>query len=360
MHTAEPPPNQRFPILQTFREALASECPPNDSTISELMAQGLLEQALMELKRKRPRMKNGDPWHSLRQHMESEVAQARERRMHQWQLDPNRRSIRLRMEVRSPVCSLHPSALQAALARALMESGLPLAMGLEKTPRPLVRLGHPLPLGVVGLLEWADAILREPPTIPRKDLAERINEYCPKGLRILQVEGIPNHASPVLDLCLKARWAWACPQEMRASATERFDRFEAAESYEIAKIGKIEGQKQVKQVEVRHLVLHMGWESGAFCFTTRLSAGEALNPVKLLAGVLELDASAIHGLTRLSVDLAEDPRLSSAEKYETKLHNIFEDAVLLESGSNIQLVEEEEDEDEDEEPILLRRDLWKP
>lgn len=352
MHMAEPPPNQRCPVLQAFREALESEVPPsqvNDSIIPELLEQGLLEQALMELKHKRPRMKNGEPWHSVRAHMESEVARGRERRMHQWQLDPNRRSLRLRMEVRSPACSLHPSALQAALVQALLEAGLPLAMGLEKTPRPMVRLGHPLPLGVEGLSEWADVVLREP---ARGNLAERINEHCTDGLRILQVTGIPNHASPVLDLCMQARWAWACPQEMRASAGERFARFETADSYMIAKTGKVEGKKQVKQLDVRHLVLHTGWDGDAFCFTTRLSAGEALNPAKLLAGVLELEASAIRGLTRLSVELAEDPRLSSAEKYQPKLHNIFEDAVLLDSDPGHEPLEEEDDE-----PILLKQDL---
>ena len=359
MHKTELPPNQRLPVFQTFREALASDCPPsqvNDATLLALLEQGLLEQALAELKRKRPRMKSDDPWHALRLRMEAEVARARERRMHLWQLDPNRCSLRLRMEVRFPVCSLHPSALQAALAQALLEAGLPLAMGLEKSPRPLVRLGHPLPLGVEGLSEWADIILREPPAIPRDDLAKQVNECCPPGLRILQVEGVPNHASPVLELCLKARWAWPCPKELRASAAERFDRFATSASYEIAKIGKVEGQKRVKQIAVRHLVLHMGWEGDTFCFTTSLSAGEALNPVKLLAGILELEVSAIHGLTRLDVELAEDPRLFSAGKYETKLHNIFEDAVLLESGPHLQPVEEEEDD----EPILLRRELRQP
>jgi hypothetical protein len=355
MHRDEPPPNQPLQLLQAFRDALKSEAPPDDPMILELKQQGCLEQALMELKRKRPRMPPGDPWQALRVRMDQEVARARERRSHLWQLDPNRRSLRLRMEVRSPVCDLHPSALQATLAQILMESGLPLAMGLEKTPRPLVRLGHPLPLGVEGHSEWADAILRKPPEIPSESLANCINAYCPGGLRILQVDGIPNHASPVLDLCLKANWSWACPQELRTAARAGFARFAAAESYVIAKTGKVEGRKQVKQVEVRHLVLHMDWEDGTFLFTTRLSAGEALNPLKLLAGVLDMEVSAIHGLVRLSVDLAEDPRLASAEKYQPKLHNIFEDAVLLESGSNIQLVEEEDDE-----PIVLQRDSRQP
>ena len=350
MHVVDPSSPRRFPLLQTFREALKGDCPPEDALLAGLAEQGLMEQALMELKRGRPRLRSGDPWHLARTHMEAEVARARERRMLQWQLDPARRSLRFRMEVRSPACGLHPPALQAALAQALLEAGLPLAMGLEKTPRPLVRLGHPLPLGVEGLSEWADAALRQPSEVPVPDLAAHINPFCPEGLLILEAEQVPNHASPVLELCVEARWAWACPGPLRGMAEARFARFMAADTYEISKIGKVAGHKQAKRVEVRHLVLDAGWTGDQFRFTTRLSAGEALNPLKLLAGVLGLEAGEIHGLIRTGVELAEDPRLCAGEKYETKLHNIFEDAVLLDSAPEGAAAEEEDDE-----PILLER-----
>ena len=351
---AEPLPRPNSNDLKAFREALASGHPDESilgPLIPQLAAQNLLEQALLELKRHKPCILKGDPWQPLRVRMELEVQRARVRRMHLWQLDPRRRSLRLRMEVRLPACNLHPPALQAVLARALMESGLPLAMGLEKTLRPMVRLGHPLPLGVEGLSEWADAVFREPPQISMNELADHINPHCPQGLRILQVEGIPNHASPVLDLCHEAHWDWTCPVELQASAMQRLSDFAASDSYEIEKTGKVDGHKQVKRVEVRHLVQKVEWEGATFRFTTRLSAGEALNPVKLLAAVIGLEPSAIAGLKRMSVDLIEDPRLTTPEKYEPKLHNIYEDAVLLESGSHIRIIEEDEDE-----PIVLRKD----
>jgi hypothetical protein len=132
-------------------------------------------------------------------------------------------------------------------------------------------------------------------------------------------------------------------------AYERFAAFMAAESFQIEKMGKVGGQKQLKPVEVRPFVLQMAWEGTRLLFTTRLSAGEALNPVKLMAGVLALEAAQIVGLVRLGVDLAEDPRLAAAEKYETKLHNLFEDAVLLESGTHIRIIDEDDDE-----PLVLR------
>jgi hypothetical protein len=226
-------------------------------------------------------------------------------------------------------------------------------MGLEKTPRPLVRLGHPLPSGIEGLSEWAEAVLREP--IALGGLLEHINDHCPDGVRILQVEGVSNHGSPVLELCRKAHWIWHCPPALRSTAQARLAVFQEAQTYEIEKVGKVEGRKQVKRLEVRQLVLQLSWEEGVLRFTTRLSAAEALNPVKLLAGILAQDSADISGLMRLSVELAEDPRLALAERYEPKLHNIFEDAVLLESGSNVRVIEED-----DEEPLLLQREARHP
>jgi len=350
MHMDEPPQNPRATVLLAFREALVSGLPPGDSMLPELGDHGLLEQALHELKRSRPRMSNDDPWRAFRLRLEEASSRARERRMHRWQLDPGRRTVRMCMDIAGPACGLHPPALQAALAQAMMAAGVQVALGLEKSPRPLVRLGHPLPPGIEGRAEWADAVLQEAPVMTCEKLAVLINEHCPEGLRILRMEGIPNHASPVLELCLKAHWAWACPGELKALAEVRLARFEEAATFGITKLGKVEGHKQEKRVEVRHLVLQMRWEEDGLHFTTRLSAGEALNPVKLLAGVLEVETAAIQGLTRLSVELAEDPRLAQAERYEPKLHNIFEDAVLLDSGSNIRLIEDDEDE-----PILLRQ-----
>lgn len=349
----EPLTNPNSQDLQAFRGVLACEVPDFsvlDSWIQKLAEQNLLEQALIELKHRYPRLPPESPWRLFRLRLEAATEQARERRMHTWQRDPHRRTLRLCLEVRTPACNLHPPALQAALAQTLLDSGLPIAMGLEKKPRPMVHLGHPLPLGVEGLAEWADVSLREPSKAPLAELPSRIEPHCPPGLRILQVEGISNHASAVLELCQKAHWAWTCPSTLMTAARARLDRFAAASSYTIGKRGKVDGQKQVKQVEVRHLVLDMDWRGHDFLFSTRVSAGEALNPIKLLAGVLALEPEAITGLTRLRVDLAEDPRLKVAEKYEPKLHNIFEDAVLLESGSNIRLIEEDE-----EEPILLRK-----
>jgi len=44
------------------------------------------------------------------------------------------------------------------------------------------------------------------------------------------------------------------------------------------------------------------------------------------------------------VDLKPDARVGQAERFEPKLKNMYEDAVLLGGGSNIVLVDEDDDE----------------
>ncbi|MCX8203694.1 MAG: hypothetical protein N3H32_05210 [Nitrososphaeria archaeon] len=81
----------------------------------------------------------------------------------------------------------------------------------------------------------------------------------------------------------------------------------------------------------------------------RHDPGEALNPIKLLSGILEVDPAQVKGLVRLSLTLRDDPRLEAMDRYAPKLHNIWEDAVLLESSDDFDDV----DDGEDDEPLRL-------
>jgi hypothetical protein len=104
----------------------------------------------------------------------------------------------------------------------------------------------------------------------------------------------------------------------------------------------------VKRVEIRSLVETMAWQGPALEFRTSLPPGQALNPRKLLGAILGAEPASIVTLERLGLELADDPRLLQADRYEPKLHNMFEDAVLLEAGSHIRIVDGDDDE-----PIIL-------
>lgn len=267
---------------------------------------------------------------------------ARQARQAAWQLDASKLRLRLQYQRTGVAAARLPSEILRLLLETFEAAGMELALGLEKRPRPRLQLGHPLPLGTEGLQEYLEVVLARPPGDP--DPVPALNAAAPEGVKFLSCEVLPDHATPVLDLCRRAEWVWPCPQPLRGGAAERIQAFLAAESFQIEKTGKEAGQKQVKKVEVRPLVLAMQWDGDALRFETRLEPGQALHPAKLLGGILGLDPARITGLVRTRIHLAADPRLDQAERFEPKLKNMFEDAVLLKAGPNLKLIDEDEDE----------------
>jgi len=343
MQKASVPPGN--PLIDTFLSWADLGDTPGGALkewLARLGEADLLEEALARFK---AHWKGRKALVAVQGPLEAAAERSRNRRIHRWQQDPLRRTLRLCVEITGSASELHPPALQAALAQALLAAGVPLALGLGKTPRPMVQWGHPLPPGVDGLAEWADITLREP---LRGSLADLVNPHCGPGIRVLASSEVPNYATPVLELCSVAHWRWACPEDLRERARSILADFEASETYQIDKSGKAEGRKVIKRLEVRPMVLALAWTGPVLHFSTRLAIGEALNPQKLLGGILEVEPSRIQPLTRERVDLRADPRLDQAERFQTKLHNLFEDAVMLEGGGNITLVD-----DDDDEPLRL-------
>lgn len=347
MPAASSHPDSENLTFKTFLDLLNEEAPEVHAIqhiLVRLEAEGLGDQALSILRQRRPRSgAQREGWNRLRTGIEAAVERARALRMQRWQLDPGRRTLRFCFEVRPPACELNPSALLHALVQSFLEAGLPLAMGLEKVPRPVVSLGPPLPLGAQGAREWVDCGLREPSPVPAQDWPARLAPHCPAGLRILEGCLVPNHGSSLLDLARRARWQWSCPDALLDLARTRLEAFLSASSFEIEKTGKVEGRKGVKRIEVRSSIQDMAWRGNVLTFTMPIQPGEVPSPPKLLAGILGVDPGQIKNLTRLEVILGEDPRLEDAHKYETKLHNIYEDAVLLESDGLVQLVEDDDE-----------------
>lgn len=344
-HEPPAPGNQPLSVLQAMLSGEGpTQAPPAPEVLEALMRDlekaSLLDHAVALLGPLR-----GDPaWAAFRFRLKAESARYRDRRISRWQADPERRTLRLAFEASGPACGLNPQALAGALARAFLDAGLPLAMGLEKSPRPVLHLAHPLPLGVPGREEWADAGLFRDPECAPAEIPALVNVRACEGLRVLRCAYIPNFATPVSELCQSAAWRWPCPGDLRARAEARCEAFLAAESFELEKPGKTGGHKGVKRVEIRPMVEALEWEGPFLAIRTRVDAGTALNPRKLLGAVLGLEAAEVEGLERTGLGLAEDPRLAQAERFEPKLHNMYEDAVLLEGGPGITIVEGDEDD----------------
>jgi radical SAM-linked protein len=256
------------------------------------------------------------------------------------------RTLRLRFAVLGQMAKCHPPALLNALTKVFVDAKIPLAMGQEKKPRPIAQLAYPLPQGAESLEEWADITLASGIAQSMSELIDRLKPHCPPGLEFLGIEQIPLHASPVSELCEAAHWLWFCPPEMLAKAKAKIEEFANSENFQISKVGKVDGQKIEKSIEVRHLVFDLAWESGALRFSTKIIQGQALNPQKIIAGIMGAmgqDTEQLGKFQRQSLTLGQDPKLNRHDKYATKLRNLYEDAVLLESGPNVTISDDDED-----------------
>lgn len=331
------------PALARFLRFLETQEPqsePWSNMLLDLVSEGCAEDAWFRA-RKAPAGPDTPAW---RAELEAAARRERQKRAALWHLGTGRIHLRLAYARDARIGTLNPSAMQVQLVRTLEAAGFPLALGLEKVPRPLVTAGPPLPLDTEGREEWADVVLARPPALPLAEWTAAFDDAAPFGLTALAFQPVPAYATPVLDLAREAHWTWPCPAPWRAKAEARVAALMAADTFEIEKGGKASGHKVSKRVDIRPQFLWARWEGDTLVFALAILPGEATHPRKLLGGLLDQDPLAITGLVRTRVVLAEDPRLQQADRFEPKLRNMFEDAVALGTGSNITLVDEDEDE----------------
>lgn len=332
--------------LQALREALREASPDPSSVIAAAVAEGLAEEAL-ELART-ARRQGGGPARigTFTAGLEPHAAKAMARREEGWQLDARRARVRLAFAKEGAALDFDDGDLHAIFLQAFRLEGIRLALDLGKRPRPLLRVEWPLPPGVGGLEEGLEAVLRAEPQDPPAAVLERLNARLPLGIRLHRWDILPSYASPLVELAEAFHWQWPCPPERLPGARARTEAFLAAPAWIWEKGGRVDGRKQVKPLDLRPLVSALRWEGGLLRSTTR--AEGTANPLRVHAAILGLDPADLTGLVRVCAELRPDPKLAQAERFEPKLKNIYEDAVLLGGGSNITLVD-----DEDDEPLRL-------
>lgn len=336
---------RRAALLATALESAAAAAPPHlpaplaalgagePDALNAIEEAGLSEEALTWARAHR----RDDS--ALKAKLEPLAAKAKARRAGRLHLEGNRVLARVRYQKEGQALPFGATELKTLFAEVLRLEGLSLELDLGKRPRPLVTCAPPLPPEVAGDSEWLEASLLR--SAESDDLLERLNRRLPDGLRLLEWEEAPAWVTPIGELCASAHWAWISDS---AEAPARVATFLASESLPLEKVGKVEGQKQDKRLDLRPLVLTMEWSGGELRFTTVLGPHAALNPLKLLGAILGRPPESIQGLRRLGFVMQEDPRATKGDRYTAKLKNMYEDAVLLGASSNITLVDEDDDE----------------
>ena len=329
--------------LRTLKTGLSS--PDLDAAFVAILTDYLAEEAGELLRTLRREAGNKAEIESLAARLAPVAAKVQQRRSALWQLDTQRVLIRFCYAKDGGALSFDDGDLHIIFLHAFRLEGLRLLLDLGKRPRPLLSVGLPLPVGVGGLAESMDAVLRQEPKDDPADLMARLNHRLPEGMRIHQWRALPGYASPVSDLAFLARWRWEVPPEFKAMATGKIASFLQASHWAWDRGPSLRDGP----VDLRNVVSDTVWDDSTLCFSTRMEGYQAINPLKMLGAILGVEAHRIAGLVRTAVDLKPDPRLGQAERFQPKLKNMYEDAVLLGGGSNIILVDEDDDD-----PILLR------
>lgn len=342
---AEAGPSREPACLKDLRAMLAGQWSPDPGAMMEaILAEDLTEEVAEILRASRREAVDGALVEALASRLAPLAAKAQQRRSARWQLDTRRVRIRFSYAKEGGALGFDDGDLHVIFLQLFRLEGLPLALDLGKRPRPLLSVGLPLPAGVGSRAESMDAVLKQEPRDEPKALMAQLNERLPEGLRIHQWDRLPDYASEVGDLALRSHWRWEVPPGQRIHAEAKAAAFLELDAWPWDR----GASKADAPLDLRTLVPEMRYEDGALWFATRMGAFHAINPLKMLGAILDLDPVRIAGLVRTGVDLKPDPRLDRAERFAPKLKNMYEDAVLLGGGSNIILVD-----DDDDEPIRL-------
>jgi radical SAM-linked protein len=305
-----------------------------------VLASNLVEEA-GELLRTLRREDGNQSWmESLASRLAPLAAKAQLQRSARWQMDTQRVLIRFWYAKEEGALGFDDGDLHSIFLHGFHLEGLRLLLDLGKRPRPLLTVGLPLPVGVGGLAESMDLVLKQEPRETSAELVARLNQRLPEGLRIHRWETLPGFASQVSELATLARWRWEVPPELKGQAMRKTASFLEASAWPWDRGPAFRDGP----LDLCTLIPEMRWEDSSLCFSTRMGVHQAINPIKVLGAILGVEATRIGGLVRSGVDLEPDPRLGQADRFQPKLKNMYEDAVLLGGGSNIILVDEDDDE----------------
>ncbi|NWJ39727.1 MAG: DUF2344 domain-containing protein [Geothrix sp.] len=334
-------PSREPACLQALRALLSG--PPTaamDAMVEAISTAELAEEASERIRSLRPDAGNAEVAKALALRLAPLAAAAQQRRAARWQLDTRRTLIRFTYAKEPGALDYDDGDLHALFLQAFRLEGLGLALDLGKRPRPLLTVGLPLSAGIGSRGESMDAVLKREPAEDPTELMTRLNLRLPQGLRIDRWIPLPGYATAPSDLARLSHWVWRVDPALRAQLEAGVAIFLGASTWPWER----GPAKSETPLDLRMILSGLQWTDEGLRFDTCMGPHQAVNPLKLLGAVLGLEPSDITGLVRTGVEFDPDPRLGQADRFEPKLKNMYEDAVLLGGGSNIVLVDEDDDE----------------
>jgi radical SAM family uncharacterized protein/radical SAM-linked protein len=183
----------------------------------------------------------------------------------------------------------------AAFYRSLRRSGLPLAFSAGFHPLPRVAFHGALPVGVASLTETLDLALTA--NLDQGELLAQLNQVLPPGLNILAVQHLQGKQKP--PQVEAALYRVGSPEPVFVA--DRAVHFLAQEEVWVAR----RRPKQMKMVQVRHLVTHLEVTNPQEAhITLGVSEKDNLKVAEVIAAIFGLNADRSAALEILKVRCA--------------------------------------------------------
>lgn len=131
-------------------------------------------------------------------------------------------------------------------SRALMRAGLPTVYSEGFNPHPKITFGPPRGVGIEGLAEWGDLQLKA--ELPSAEVAARLNEALPQGVRVLSARLLADTPHPALMAVINlAAYSASLPadSQLLGELAAGIQKFTEADAWEITRVHPKKGPKQI-------------------------------------------------------------------------------------------------------------------
>lgn len=167
--------------------------------------------------------------------------------------------------------------LQRVMHRALAKAGIPAWYSLGFNPHIYMTFPLPLPLGQESVCEAMD-FRTEQEELEADTVQYGLNAALPQGIRVFDVTAPVQEAKEIGFARYLVRIPCKTPQEEQALC-QALEAYNAGETAVITKIGKKNGRKTEKQMDLKPYVPQLSyekWQKG-ICLDLTLPAGSTVN-----------------------------------------------------------------------------------
>lgn len=163
------------------------------------------------------------------------------------------KNVRLKFSKGNDVKYISHLDLMRTFMRAVSRADIPIAYSGGFNPHPEMSFGAPLSVGVVSMAEFVDIYLKQ--EIPPQEIADKLNQFLPSGIRVLGAVGLPEKFKSAMALITHAKYSIKISTEQAVDGLEDKARSFVNQEAIIAKKAQPKKNFQIKEIDIRPMIV---------------------------------------------------------------------------------------------------------